>query len=691
VKHPNIPKDLVIILLITFSVIFSFFVLRVLTVGISSSYQLTPKTESYPTAQPTFDSYATPVPCSGRNCPPRTEPLTKLYDQIRNGEVKKVVARGVTLIVTLKNDIQESVYIPNNTDLKVDLLPLEGIVITDANRFEYEIIKEEEKVPPPPQPGNPISSFLMFGLLLGGIFLILRFVGRLRSNPPTNNGRKFEDKNKNQTGHQSSSDNPGASRVSIEQVTFKDVAGVDEAKIELEEVVDFLKNPEKFTSLGARMPRGVLLIGPPGTGKTLLARAVAGTARVPFFSANGSDFVEMFVGVGSSRIRKLFETARANSPCVVFIDEIDAVGRKRGSQTMGGGGDEYAQTLNALLHEMDGFDIRNGVMIIGATNRPDVLDPSLLRPGRFDRQVMVDIPDRKGRVAILKVHAKGKKLAKAVKLYDIAKRTPGFSGADLANVLNEAAILASRRNGNEILSKDIDDAIDRIVAGPEKKTRLLTESEKKLIAWHECGHAVARFFASRGYAIPDKISIVARGRALGLTWYTPDRDILLQSKSDLLVELASDYGGFVAEDILLKGDITTGPSSDLKQATRLARRMVTDFAMGDDLPTRTYDIEENNLIRSFSQETQDKIDNNIAIIINQAKDTARHAIEDNMVGFEGLVAEVIRAETLEGEALIKEFIKNFAGTEAVKNTEARLFQKSETVDDDKEETSALPT
>ena len=364
------------------------------------------------------------------------------------------------------------------------------------------------------------------------------------------------------------------------KVTFSDVAGAEEAKEELEEIKEFLKSPEKFNNLGAKIPKGVLLVGPPGTGKTLLARAVAGESNVPFYSISGSDFVEMFVGVGASRVRDLFKKAKDSSPAIIFIDEIDAVGRMRGAG-LGGGHDEREQTLNQLLVEMDGFESNQGVILMAATNRPDVLDPALLRPGRFDRQVIVDRPDLDGRTQILKVHSKDKPLAKNIDLKTIAKQTPGFTGADLANLLNESALLAARKSKKTISNTDIENSIDRVLAGPEKKSRLMSDEEKKIIAYHETGHALV------GWALPNadpihKVTIIPRGRALGYTQALPEREKYLSSKAELKDRLAMLMGGRVAEELVFK-DPTTGASNDIEKATEIARRMVMEFGMSDKL------------------------------------------------------------------------------------------------------------
>jgi cell division protease FtsH len=364
------------------------------------------------------------------------------------------------------------------------------------------------------------------------------------------------------------------------RVTFKDVAGADEEKAELEEIVEFLKDPKRFSALGARIPKGVLLVGPPGTGKTLLARAVAGEAGVPFFSISGSDFVEMFVGVGASRVRDLFETAKKNAPCIIFIDEIDAVGRHRGAG-LGGGHDEREQTLNQLLVEMDGFSANEGIIIIAATNRPDILDPALLRPGRIDRQIIVNRPDVKGREEILKVHARNKPFADDVRLDQIAKRTPGFTGADLENVLNEAALLAARRGEPQIQNSDIDEAIDRVMAGPEKRSRVMSERERKLVAYHEAGHAVVGYFIQNADTV-HKVTIVPRGMAGGYNLMLPKEERYFMTRQEMLDKICGYLGGRVAEEIVF-GEISTGAHNDLQHVTEIARQMVTEYGMSDKL------------------------------------------------------------------------------------------------------------
>jgi cell division protease FtsH len=437
-------------------------------------------------------------------------------------------------------------------------------------------------------------------------------------------------------------------------VTFNDVAGVDEAKQELTEVVEFLKYPEKFNSLGARIPRGVLLVGPPGTGKTLLARAVAGEAGVPFFSISGSEFVEMFVGVGASRVRDLFEQAKRNSPCIVFVDEIDAVGRQRGAG-LGGSHDEREQTLNQILVEMDGFDTNTNVIVVAATNRPDVLDPALLRPGRFDRQVVLDRPDIKGRKEILSVHIKGKPLDKTVDIEALARRSPGFSGADLANLVNEAAILAARRNKKSIGADEFNEAIDRVIAGPERRSRIISEEEKVIIAYHEGGHAVVQRVLPKNDPVT-KVTIVSRGMALGYTMSLPAEDRYLHSKTEFEDKIAGMLGGNVAETIVF-GDTTTGSSNDLEKATNLARAMVTQYGMSEKLGPLTFGKKEEMIFlgreiseqRNYSDEVAAKIDAEVREIIDRAFGRAKEALTSHRDVLDRLAALLVEKETIEHE------------------------------------------
>jgi len=441
-------------------------------------------------------------------------------------------------------------------------------------------------------------------------------------------------------------------------VTFADVAGTDEAKEEVQEVVDFLKSPQKFQSLGGRIPRGVLLVGPPGTGKTLLAKAIAGEANVPFYSISGSEFVEMFVGVGAARVRDLFEQAKRNAPCLIFIDEIDAVGRHRGAG-LGGGHDEREQTLNQILAEMDGFDTNANVIVMAATNRPDILDPALLRPGRFDRHIVIDLPDIKGRKAILEVHAKGKPLAAEVNLETVAKETPGFSGADLANLVNEAAILAARRNRKDITLKELEDAADRTIAGPEKKSRTISSKEKEIIAYHESGHALTARMLPNADPV-HKVSIIARGMLGGWTRFLPSEDRHLWTKSQFEDRLAVSLGGRVAEEISF-GETTTGAQNDLEQATKLARKMVTEYGMSEKLGPRTFGQRQELVFlgreiseqKDYSDNIAQKIDEEVHTIIQRAYNTAKKILTANKEKLNQLAEELIAHETLDEPELNK--------------------------------------
>jgi len=440
------------------------------------------------------------------------------------------------------------------------------------------------------------------------------------------------------------------------KVTFADVAGVDEAKQELQEVIDFLKSPEKFQALGAKIPKGVLLLGNPGTGKTLLARAVAGEAGVPFFHISGSDFVEMFVGVGASRVRDLFDQAKAHRPAIVFIDEIDAVGRHRGAG-LGGGHDEREQTLNQLLVEMDGFDPNTGVILMAATNRPDVLDPALTRPGRFDRRIIVDNPDAKGRLEILNVHAKGKPLANDVDIEAVSKRTAGFSGADLANLINEAALLAARRNKQQISESEFDESIERVIAGPERKSRIIQEKEKAVLAYHEVGHALLAKLLPNSDP-PHKVTILPRGMALGYTLTLPTEDRFLMSKSQMLDEITVLLGGRVAEQLVFN-EVTTGAQNDLERCTEIARRMVCDFGMTENLGPLTLgrrngpvflgrDFHED---RNYSEEVAAKIDVEIRNIVDASYDNAMQLLGDNREVLDRIVHVLLEKETINGDEL----------------------------------------
>lgn len=445
-----------------------------------------------------------------------------------------------------------------------------------------------------------------------------------------------------------------------QDITFKDIAGSDEVKEELVEIVDFLKNPKKYQNMGAKIPRGVLMMGPPGTGKTLMARAVAGEAKVPYFSISGSEFVEMFVGVGASRVRDLFATAKAQAPSIIFIDEIDAVGRQRGAG-LGGGNDEREQTLNQILSEMDGFEKDTSVIVIAATNRPDVLDPALLRPGRFDRQVVLDRPSLEDREKILLVHAKEKPISKKVDFKIIAKHTPGFAGADLENLMNEAAIRAAKLNQKEIEHIDIEKSIEKVMMGPEKKTRLLSEEEKKITAYHEAGHAIVGHFLPNCDPV-HKISIISRGMSLGVTWFLPERDTHLQSKAKFYDELASLLGGRVAEEIIFgKENITTGASNDLERVSKMARKMVTEYGMSEKLGNLAYGDKQGSVFlgreihdsKTYSDETAREIDKEVREIVDTSYNTAKDILAKHKKELEKLTQVLLDKEVVSKEDFLK--------------------------------------
>jgi cell division protease FtsH len=500
-----------------------------------------------------------------------------------------------------------------------------------------------------------LLNLLIFFVLLSGLIMIVR-----RSANASGQALSF-----------------GRSRAKFQMeaktgIQFGDVAGIEEAKEELQEVVTFLKEPEKFTAVGAKIPRGVLLVGPPGTGKTLLAKAIAGEAGVPFFSISGSEFVEMFVGVGASRVRDLFRKAKENAPCIIFIDEIDAVGRQRGTG-IGGGNDEREQTLNQLLTEMDGFEGNSGIIVIAATNRPDVLDKALLRPGRFDRQVMVDYPDLQGRLGILEVHARGKKIAPEVSLDAIARRTPGFSGADLANLLNEAAILTARRHKEAVTMLEINDAIDRIVAGMER-IPLVDSKIKRLTAYHEVGHAIVATMTPNHDPV-EKVTIIPRGGAGGLTWFTPDEEMGLQTKSKILAQITTLLGGRAAEDVIFgRDEVTDGASHDIKVLTDKAREMVTKFGMSD-LGTLALEGQEQPIFlgndsatrNEYSEEVASQIDVRIRNIASDCYEKAKDIISANRLAIDRIVDILIEKETIDG----KEFRELLAKFSPVHETQAK--------------------
>ncbi len=548
------------------------------------------------------------------------------------GDVSEITQQGTTLTAT-KNGQQVSAAIPSElTNVYADLGCSPG-----GNPGSFECT--EFSVEPESAAGGILTlliSALLPVLLIGGFIFFM-----MRQAQGTNN--------------QAMSFGKSRARMFLGNktvVTFNDVAGVDEAKQELTEVVEFLKYPEKFNSLGARIPRGVLLVGPPGTGKTLLARAVAGEAGVPFFSISGSEFVEMFVGVGASRVRDLFEQAKRNSPCIVFVDEIDAVGRQRGAG-LGGSHDEREQTLNQILVEMDGFDTNTNVIVVAATNRPDVLDPALLRPGRFDRQVVLDRPDIKGRKEILNVHIKGKPLDKTVDIDALARRSPGFSGADLANLVNEAAILAARRNKKSIGASEFNEAIDRVIAGPERRSRIITEDEKQIIAYHEGGHAVVQRVLPKCDPVT-KVTIVSRGMALGYTMSLPSEDRYLHSKSEFEDKIAGMLGGNVSETIVF-GDTTTGSSNDIEKATNLARAMVTQYGMSEKLGPLAFGKKDEMVFlgreiseqRNYSDEVAAKIDAEVREIIDRAFARATEALTTHRAVLDRLADLLVEKETIE--------------------------------------------
>lgn len=553
-------------------------------------------------------------------------PLSEVITWSQNNQIQSIEVDGEKLLITKTDGTKAESVKESNTSIYEVPGFVPGNIVVDVKEpsgFGWSVLIN-------------FIPLLIFGALLFFLFRQARGANNQAMSFGRSKARLFP-----------------ANRVTV---TFDDVAGVEEAKQDMQEVVDFLKSREKFQSLGARIPKGVLLVGPPGTGKTLLARAVAGEADVPFFNISGSEFVEMFVGVGASRVRDLFEQAKRNTPCIVFIDEIDAVGRQRGAG-LGGSHDEREQTLNQILVEMDGFDTSTSVIVIAATNRPDILDPALLRPGRFDRRVILDQPDITGRLAILKVHSNGKPLDKNVNLEVLAKGTVGFSGADLANLVNEAAILAARRNKKTIEMIDFEESVDRVMAGPERRSRKISPKEKEVIAYHEAGHAlVARLLP---HADPiHKISIVARGMALGYTKQLPAEDRYLVSRSQIMDMLAHMLGGRSAEELIFS-EITTGASDDIKRATALARRMVIDFGMSGKLGPRTFGHKEEMVFlgreiseqRDYSEEVARQIDEEVQAIIEGAHKTALKALTAHKAELKKLAEKLIAEETLEGKDL----------------------------------------
>jgi cell division protease FtsH len=564
---------------------------------------------------------------------PDSKDLTTVAALIKEGQVQTITVSGNDLRVTLKNG---EVFL-SRKDAGVSLLEtLLALGVSNEQLRSFKFV-----VDPPSQTGNWLA-------LLGSI-LPLFFIGAL-----------FLFLMRQAQGSNSQALNFGKSRARMltgdkPTVTFDDVAGCDEAKQELAEVVEFLKEPQKFASLGARIPKGVLMVGHPGTGKTLMAKAVAGEAGVPFFSISGSEFVEMFVGVGASRVRDLFDQAKRNSPCIVFIDEIDAVGRHRGAG-LGGSHDEREQTLNQILVEMDGFDTDTNVIVIAATNRPDILDPALLRPGRFDRRVVLDRPDVRGRRAILEIHVRGKPLASDVDLDVLARATPGFVGADLENLVNEAAILAARRNKRSIGMREFEEAIERVaLGGPERRSRVMSEQQKRLTAYHEAGHAVVARILDPKNPI-QKVTIIPRGQAGGYAWQVPEEDRTLHSVADFMARIAVALGGRIAEELVF-GDISTGASSDLEQVTRLARAMVTRYGMSEKLGPMVFGKKEELVFlgreiseqRDYSEEVAEEIDREVRRIVDEGYRRARQVLETRRPLLEAVAQALLERETLSRE------------------------------------------
>lgn len=563
--------------------------------------------------------------------------ITKVVQQVKDEQVKSITVNGDELVITLNDDTQEK----SKKELNQSLTELlKNYEVSTEKIAAVDIVIGEDS-----DSGmffTTILPFIIPGLfIIGLIWFMMRQVQGVNNRAMTfgQSGAKLADDKR-------------------KKVTFADVAGAYEAKEDLTEIVEFLKHPQKFISMGAKIPKGVLLLGSPGTGKTLLARAVSGEAKVPFFHISGSEFVEMFVGVGASRVRDLFKKAKKASPCLIFIDEIDAVGRQRGAG-LGGSHDEREQTLNQILVEMDGFDNQTNVIVIAATNRPDVLDPALLRPGRFDRQVVIDLPDIKDREAILKIHAKGKPLDKDVNLNLVAQRTPGFSGADLANVLNEAAILAAKENRKLINNQIILDSIERVLLGRERKSHILSDKEKKITAYHEAGHALISHMLEHADPV-HKVSIISRGRAAGYTINLPKEDKKLKSYSEFIDNMAVLLGGYAAEKTFF-GEVTTGASNDLKRLTESARRIVTEFGMDEKLGPRTFGQKEEMVFlgkeiherRDYSEKTAEAIDEEVSKYINNAFDTAMRLIKENKDKMDKIANMLLEKETIEKDEFEK--------------------------------------
>ncbi|MFH2103139.1 MAG: ATP-dependent zinc metalloprotease FtsH [Chloroflexota bacterium] len=572
--------------------------------------------------------------------PVSEQPLTinEIAADIQRGSISRIVVEGDNRLRVIyprgDTEVEREAQKEPESTLVSQLLNL-GV---SPDELSPEQIAIEVQPPSPWLPILTLAGYIVPILLLAGFFWFV-----FRQAQGSNNAAISFGKSR---AKMFSGDHP--------TVTFDDVAGIEEAKEGLQEIVEFLREPQKFIQLGARIPKGVLLVGPPGTGKTLLAKAVSGEAGVPFFSISGSEFVEMFVGVGASRVRDMFDQAKRHSPCIVFVDEIDAVGRQRGAG-LGGSHDEREQTLNQLLVEMDGFDTDTNIIIVAATNRPDILDPALLRPGRFDRRVTLDRPDMKGREAILKVHVKGKPIEPGVDLGTIARGTPGFVGADLENTVNEAAIFAARQNKKAIGQADFEEAIERVVMGPERKSRLISEEEKRIIAYHEAGHAVVM------NAIPEadpvqKITIVGRGQAAGVTWYRPEDDRLLTSRKKMIAQLAGSLGGRAAEEIVFD-DITSGASTDIESVTRIARAMVTRLGMSNDMGPMVYGQREELIFlgreiseqRDYSEAIAEQIDQEVRKLVNEAYTTAVNMLKKYRDKLDSVANRLLEIETLTRE------------------------------------------
>tara|TARA_B100000315_G_scaffold106341_1_gene97496 strand:- start:37 stop:1926 length:1890 start_codon:yes stop_codon:yes gene_type:complete len=562
--------------------------------------------------------------------------FTEFLNEVENGRVVQVSIQGNNIKGIYSNGKNFNTYSPNDPNL-IEKLTDKGVSIS--------AIPIDEKMPS--LLGVLLSWFPML-LLIGVWIFFMRQMqggkggamgfGRSKAKLMSDSGKK---------------------------ITFKDVAGIDEAKEEVQEVVEYLKNPKKFMNLGGKIPRGVLLVGSPGTGKTLLARAIAGEAEVPFFTISGSDFVEMFVGVGASRVRDMFEQGKKNAPCIIFIDELDAVGRSRGAG-LGGGNDEREQTLNQILVEMDGFETNDGVIIIAATNRPDVLDPALLRPGRFDRQVVVPLPDIVGRGKILKIHSKKISMGPDVKLQTVAKGTPGFSGADLANLVNEAALLAARKNKRIVTMQEFEEAKDKVMMGPERKSMVMTEEDKKLTAYHEGGHAIVALNEKASDPI-HKATIIPRGRALGVVWTIPERDKYSHSREYLKANISKAMGGRIAEELIFGHEkVTSGASSDIQMATKLAKDMVTRFGMSDELGPLTYGENEEEVFlgrsitrhQQMSEETSRKIDAEIKKIVEEGYKKAKQILTEKIDDLHKLAKALLIYETLTGDEISNLIFKN---------------------------------